>query len=92
MKLSELEPATSAIEGEICEAGDNDFAEDSELEGDLQEALKLLEDCLLTMEKIIIMPKDRLVRQYPKHLHDVMLDVSDYLEQWDLPDREDEER
>ena len=90
MKLSELEPA-QAIEGEICDAG-AEFEEDSETEDDLQEALSLLSDCLLYMEQIIVRPRDGRVKSYPRHLHELMESVAEYLDQWDLPDREEEER
>ena len=90
MKLSELEPA-QAIEGEICDTG-AEFEEDSETEDDLQEALSLLSDCLLNMESVVTRRSDRSIRSYPRHLHTVMEEVADFLEQWDLPDREEEER
>lgn len=91
MKLDELEPS-KALEGEVCDSDEFANGEDSETEEDLQEALQLLEDCLLCMEKIVIRPKDRRVRCYPRHMHEVMENVGDYLEQWGLPDREEEER
>ena len=90
MKLNELEPA-KAIEGEICGAGDDDFTEDSELEEDLQEALNLLTDCLLYMERVVVRPRDGRVRSYPKHLPALMEEVSNFLDAWDLPERDKEE-
>jgi len=69
------------VDGEFCDAGDDEDGDDATIEAGLQISLHYLEALLVMMEKITV-HKGRVVK-IPRGMTELMEEASEFLEKWE---------